>query len=109
MKKTDYILLLTSLAIPFNEGIQNDTNTNVFPRIVFWEYEWDPVTASDKKYNTVVVYQTSFFSKTPRHEKLLELISKLAEKNIYVHVYHEYIQEQKYFHSYFALEVLENV
>lgn len=109
MNKTEYIALLTSLAVPFNEGIQNDTNKNADPRIIFWDYVWNPIVASNKKYNTTVTYQTSFYSKTPRHEKLLELISKLAAKQIYVVVYHEYNQEDKIHHSYFALEVLENV
>ena len=109
MNKEELIKIFASLNIPFNEGIQNDKNTNVYPRIVFREIGWDPITASDTEYDTNVIYQVSFFSKKPRHEKLLNLREKLKEKKIRPYIEHEYIQEEKYFHSYFSVEVRENI
>ena len=73
MNKDTYINLLKSLQIPINEGIQNDNDKDVYPRIVFWEMAWDPITSSDDVYETKVTYQTSFFSRNPRDLKLLEL------------------------------------
>ena len=40
-------------------------------------------------------------------EKLLELRNHLREAGMYPVIYHEYVEEDKVFHSYFALEVME--
>lgn len=109
MNKEELIKILKNLEIPINEGIQNDKDTNVYPRIVFWEYLWDPIIASDKEYNTKVTYQISFFSKNPRNDKLLELKRILNEKRIFPFIEHEYVQKEKYFHSFFPIEVLEQI
>lgn len=109
MTKEELATLLDELEIQVNEGIQNDGSTNVYPRIVYWEFIWDSLNASGEEYDTKVTYQVSFFSQTPRHKKLLELKQKLNEKGLFPMINHEYIQEDKLFHSYFALEVLENV
>lgn len=109
MSKEDFEKILDSLNITIAEGINKDKDTNIFPRIVFWEIFWDFLQASSKNYNTVVTYQVSFFSKMPRDSKLLELVKILLGKGIVVQVNHEYIQEEKYWHSYFSLDLLENV
>jgi hypothetical protein len=109
MTKEELKELLDSLAIKVNEGIQSDTNTNEYPRLVYWEYVWNPQVASGQEYNTSITYQLSFFSQVSRDPKLILLKQKLKEKGINPIIYHEYIQEGKYFHSYLAVEVLENV
>jgi len=109
MNKKELKELLNELEIPVNEGIQNDKDINVYPRIVFWEYVWDPIIASQKEYDTKVIYQISFFSKKPRDEKLLQLRKKLIDKKIFPYIEHEYIQDKKYFHSFFPIEVLEHI
>lgn len=109
MSKDAYINLLSSLQIPINEGIQNDNDKDVYPRIVFWEMAWDPIASSNDVYETKVTYQTSFFSRNPRDLKLLDLRTKLFNNNIYPTIYHEYIEESDYFHSYFSIELLENI
>lgn len=101
--------ILDELKIPVAEGINKDTDANVFPRIVFWEYFWEFLQASSKTHNTLVTYQISYFSKIPRDPNLLTLISKLLDYGIVPEVSHEYIQEDKYFHSFFKIDVLENV
>lgn len=109
MEKQELIKVLQSIHVAVSEGIQNDKDVNKFPRIVFWEYYWEPMPASGEIYNTKVTYQISFFSDIPRHPKLLELLRAFHEKGIKPVVEHEYVQEERYFHSYFAVEVLENV
>lgn len=109
MNKQELEELLNKLGIPVNEGIQNDKDTNVYPRIVFWEYGWEHIVASNEEYNTKVIYQISFFSKNPRNEKLLELKKELKKRKIFPYIEHEYVQKEKYFHSFFPLEVLENI
>lgn len=109
MKKDEFISILKGLDIPFNEGIQNDDNTNQYPRIVFWEIAWDDVMASNSSYDTKVTYQTSFFSRVPRDPKLLELKKQLNSKGIGLFVEHEYVQEERYHHSYFPIEVIEDI
>ena len=109
MNKEELIEILESLNIPINEGIQNDKDTNGDPRIVFWEYGWEPITASGTEYDTNVIYQVSFFSEEPRHEKLIQLKNELKKKKITPYIEHEYIQKEKYFHSFFPIEVRENI
>lgn len=109
LTKDELIKILDSIGIPVSEGINKDKNTNQFPRIVFWELFWDFSQASSKDYSTIVTYQISFFSKKPRDSKLIELIKTLHERNIFVNVSHEYVQNEKYFHSYFSLDVLEAI
>lgn len=109
LTKSDLETIFESLDIPFNEGIQNDKNKNAEARIVYWDYFWEPLIASGKEYSTNVLYQVSFFSKTPRHKKLLELKRKLAERGIFVSIEHEYNQKEQFWHSYFKVEVLENL
>lgn len=107
--KKDLLKIIDSLEITYNEGITSDTNKNKNPRIVFWEFLWEPMTASGQEYNTVVTYQVSFFSITPRHHKLIELKNLLAQKGIFVRIEHEYVEKDKCWHSYFGIDVLENV
>lgn len=109
LKKEELIEILESLNIPVNEGIQNDKNSNAPERIVFWDYVWDPISASGKEYETQVTYQISFFSFIPRNPKLIQLKKILNEKEIKPIIYHEYNQERKEFHSYFAVEVIEQI
>ena len=109
MNKDELIKLLEQLKIPINEGIQNDKNTNVYPRIVFWEYGWDPIMGSGSEYDTNVRYQISFFSKVPRDQKLIELRERLKEKKISPYIEHEYIQKEKYFHSFFPIDIQETI
>ena len=109
MTKQEYIEILQSLEIPINEGIQNDKNTDVYPRVVFWDIAWEDIMASNSEYDTKVTYQTSFFSRHPRDLKLIQLKKKLNEKGIGLFIQHEYIQDERYQHSYFAIEVLENI
>ena len=109
MDKSELEKILASLDIPYNEGIQNDKNTNVYPRIVYWEYGWNPIMGSGKEYDTKVIYQVSFFSKIPRHPKLIKLKKKLAEVGLNPYIEHEYVQKEQYWHSFFSVEVVENL
>lgn len=109
MNKEKLIEILNSLEIPVNEGIQNDQNKNVYPRVVFWEYDWDDMLGSGTDYITNVLYQVSFFSQIPRHPKLIKLKKQLNDNGLHPAISHEYIQDGRYFHSYFGVEVRENI
>lgn len=97
--------LLLSLDIQVNEGATSIENANSNPRIVFWDYIWEDQIASGQMYEEIETFQISFFSKTPRHPKLIELRNKLRNENLHPTIYHEYVQEDKIFHSYFSLDV----
>lgn len=110
MTKEELAVLLDSLGIDeINEGIQNDNNANKFPRIVYFETEWDDLDASGDGYLTKVTYQLSFFSEIPRHEKLLLLRRKLKEYGLRPVFYHEYIEEGSFIHTACSIQVLEDV
>lgn len=109
MDKEKFVNILNALGIPVDEGIQKDKNKNEYPRIVFWDFFWEPNTASGKKYTDTVSYQVSFFSLKPRNPKLIELKKALEEERIYPKIEHEFVEKDKCWHSFFAVEVLENI
>lgn len=110
MRKDEFIELLQELGIPLNEGQISVANSTKYPRIVFWDYVWQDQTASGSNYVTVETYQVSFFSKTPRHPKLIELRSLLREKGLHPQIMHEYVEESgkdmSYYHSYFSIDLV---
>lgn len=112
MKKSEMSKLLHSLGIPVNEGISSEENTNKFPKIVYWAYMEEDEMASGEAYHNKVTYQISFYAKIPQHEKYKELRNMLREKGIHPVFYHEYVENDpiysKCWHTYFALEVIED-
>lgn len=107
MSKEELSILLHSLEIPVNEGVTSDKNEGLYPRIVYWDYIWEDVVASGNEYEIKTTYQISFYSMSPKHKKLMELRDKLRSKDLHPTIYHEYVEQDKVFHSYFALEVIE--
>ena len=99
MTKEKLVELIKSINITYDEGI----------RIVLWEYYWEPLTASNQEYDTNVTYQVSFLSTISRDKKLLELKNLLAENGIFPNISHEYVENDKCWHSYFSVEVLEKI
>lgn len=109
MTKSELVELLKGLNIPFNEGTPNDKVIENPEIIYFWDYYWDDLVASGKEYNTNVTYQISFLAEIPRSPKLIELKHKLNVIGLHPSIQHEYDAETRRWHSYFALEVLENI
>lgn len=107
--KEELIEILQSTGVPVNEGLSSDKNKTKFPRVVFWEYVWEEIDASDESYKTVVTYQVSVHYNTPRPKELLILRKVLHDKGIRPTMYHEFIEDKKEFHTYFAIDVLENL
>lgn len=110
MTRETLIKMLESLKIPFNEGVQDDENTKC-PRILFWDYVWEPIIASGQKYNTIVTYQISIMNyDSPRNsESLLKLREILEKYDINPIINHEYVEKEQIWHSYFSIDVLENI
>lgn len=109
MTKQELVELLEELNIPVNEGTPEDTTIEVEARVCFWDYLWEDITASGENYNTNVTYQISFISDKPRHPKLIELKSNLNKIGLFPQIQHEHLIEKRRVHSFFSLEVLENV
>lgn len=105
-----WLQLLDKVAIPYNEGESSISNIGATNRIVFWDYLWEDISASNEEYANLVTYQVSFFSNEPprMNEKLIELRNELRNYGIRPVISHEYVIEKKNFHSYFKLEILEN-
>lgn len=109
MTKPELIDLLKELNMPFSEGTPPDKIIEEPEIIYFWDYYWEDLIASGKEYNTNVTYQVSFLAEIPRSPKLLELKHKLNNLGLHPSIQHEYNPETRRWHSYFALEVLENI
>lgn len=106
MTKTEMTEILHKSCKTVNEGITSSKNKDVYPRIVYWDYAWEDVVASGEEYSELETYQISFYSRTPRHENLIDLRKNLREVGCHPTIYHEYVEEDKVWHSYFSLEVV---
>lgn len=109
MIKQELVDLLNALKIPVNEGVPEDDAVEAEIRICFWDYLWEDITASGKEYNTNVTYQISVLADKPRHSKLLQLKHELNAIGLFPTIQHEYNPETRRWHSFLAIEVLENV
>lgn len=109
MSKEELVKLLESLKIPITEGPPDDDEVEEDARINFWDYDWLDNVASGTEYNTIVTYQISFVANIPRHPKLLELKRKLNEKGLHPEIQHEHLIEKRRVHSFFSMEVIENI
>lgn len=109
MTKPELVNLLKGLNIPLSEETPKDNDIEEEIRIHFWEYNWEDLTASGSNYNTNVTYQISVVADRPRHPKLLELKRELNKIGLFPRIQIEYLAETRRVHSFFALEVLENV
>lgn len=110
LDKDVFLRIIESSGIPFNEGI-NDDAINSNPRIIFWDFVWEPISASGTTYNTLCTYQVSYFSDMPPRSstELLNLLKELLKVNVNPSVNHEYIEKSKTWHSYFSIDLLENL
>lgn len=109
MTKEELVNLLKELDVPLSEETPRDDQMEDEIRIHFWDYIWEDITASGSNYNTQVTYQISVVADRPRHSKLIELKKKLNDRGIFPTIQHEYITESRRIHSFFSIEVLENI
>ena len=75
--------ILHDIGCPVNEGVSSLKNEKVFPRIDYW--------------------QISFYAKKPRNPKLIELKKRLNELGYHPAIAHEFVTEDKVWHSYFSI------
>lgn len=106
----EFTEILDKIGFNYSEGIalDKDERNN---RLIYWDYAWEDISASGESYNTLVTYQVSTFSDdSPKNnKKLKELKNQLALKDIRPNIYHEYVEDSREWHSYFSIEILENV
>lgn len=98
--------------VVIGEGEQFLDDAKAYPKIAYWEYVWDDSMASGDGYETVVTYQVSFCSRRPRDPHLIALKQLLNRHDEYPVIYHEYVVGQNKapeWHSYFTLDVLEEI
>lgn len=112
MTKTELSELLHTLGIPVGEGEQFITSRDAMPKIAYWDYVWQDNMASGDEYEELVTYQVSLVARRPRNSALLALKSALNAAGLHPTFYHEYVKGENtpgYFHSYFSLDVTEDI
>ena len=109
MSKEELVKMLEELNVPLSEETPKDEDMEEEIRVHFWEYEWEDITASGLNYNTNVIYQISVIADKPRHPKLLELKKELNKQGIFPIIQHEYLTEKRRVHSFFKIDILENI
>ena len=109
MTKQELEELLDKLEVPISESTPKDDEMEKEIRIHYWDYNWDDNMASGQEYNTIVTYQVSVVADRPRHPKLLELKKLLNNAGYHPSIQHEYLTEPRRIHSFFSIDVLENI
>lgn len=113
MKKEELSKILHELNIPVFEGKVPEKYAGKYPLIHYWVYLEQDTNASDEGYDNLVTYQISFFAHEPKHEKYKELRRVLRNHGIRPIFYHEYLERDPIFskawHTYFAIEVTEEI
>ena len=103
MTQKELSKLLHDTGCPVNEGVSSIKNEKVFPRIDYWEMLWEDVMASGDDYLQKITWQISFYAKRPRDPKLMELKELLNELGHHPTIAHEYVIEDRVWHSYFSI------
>ncbi len=88
--------ILHDSGCPVNEGVSSLKNEKVFPRIDYWEILWDD-------YENEITWQISFYARKPRDPKLIALKNRLNELGYHPTIAHEYVTEDRVWHSYFSI------
>lgn len=104
--------LLNSIGVPVSEGESEMDSVGTGTKIVYWEYSWADSMASGDDYHTVVTYQISLVSDTPRCEALVDLKHELNLSGEHPRFSIEYVKgvnSPGYFHSYCAIDILEDI
>lgn len=112
MTKKEFSDLLHELDATVNEGISNSDRSRD-TRIVYWIIAEEDVSASGEGYENLQTYQVSIFNPRPMCAVYQELRKRLRELGIHPVFNHEYVENDPVFsknwHTYFTMEVIENV
>ena len=95
--------ILHNIGCPVNEGVSSLKNEKVFPRIDYWEIMWEDTMASGDDYENEITWQISFYARKPRDPKLIALKKRLNELGYHPTIAHEYVTEDRVWHSYFSI------
>lgn len=112
LTKAEFIAIVNSVGVAAREGEQYLEDRRTFPKIAYWEYFWKDSMASGDDYGTVVTWQVSFASRTPRHAKLLALKAAFNAAGVHPTISHEYVKGVDgpgWWHSYFGVDVVEEL
>lgn len=111
MTKTELSEVLHEVGVPVHEGITSKSDTNKYPRILYWPFVEQKKLASGGAYYNEVTYQISLFARTPQCEEFKKMRKLLEEKGIYPVFEHEYIEKDSVFsktwHTRCAVDVTE--
>jgi hypothetical protein len=108
MKKTELSELLHETGLPVNEWVSSKQNESLYPRIVYWPYVDKKVIASDGAYEKIRTYQISIYAQQPDTEEIEMISDMLNECGVFPEIYHEYVKEDKIFHSFMSIEVIDD-
>lgn len=107
MTKNELSNLLHSCCDAVNEWVSSKENERKNTRIVYWAYVDEDINASGAGYEEKRTYQISIYSNVPECAAYKKVRKKLRELDIHPVFYHEHVEQDKIFHTYFALEVVE--
>lgn len=108
MTKSELSQLLHYSGLPVNEWLSSKENESKYPRCVYWPYIDEDIPASGDTFTEKTTYQISIYSLKPEVPELKKIRKKLRELGIPTTVYMEYVEKDKVFHHYFALEVIDD-
>ena len=110
MNKTELSEILHECCDNVYDSITANEDQNTYPRIVYWSYLWDYITGSGAVSEDLRTYQVSIWGKTPPEQNpaVNALRSALRERGMFPTFHHEYVKDDKAFHTFLAVEAFED-
>ena len=95
--------ILHDIGCPVNEGVSSLKNEKVFKIIYYLYFMVVDTLASGDDYENEITWQISFYARKPRDPKLIALKNRLNELSYHPTIAHEYVTEDRVWHSYFSI------
>lgn len=110
MTKDELSEILHEVCENVYDSITANEDQNTYPKIVYWSYVWEYVKGSGRAMEDLRTYQISVWGKVPPEQNpvLNRLRARLLDLGLTPEIRHEYVREDKAFHSFFALECFED-
>ncbi len=112
LTKRELSEILHSLPVQVGEGEQFLISKGQYPKVAYFELQWEDNMASGDDYEEIITYQVSFAGLKPRDPALLQLKQALNDRGLHPIIQHEYVNGDNapaYHHSFFSLDVTEDL
>jgi len=109
MTKQELSEILHNACDSVSDSITDMDHVNKYPRIVYWSYAWQDVMASGDAYADERTYQVSIWGQVPPEQNpaVLAVRDGLRSAGVHPEFRHEFVTDERAWHTYLSVDVLE--